>query len=94
MRRSRKQDVRERESNNGRPLEWARPARLRVARIAIFVFGVAFFLLGTYLITSFGPATFFAAPLLIAIGGTGIYTALRSPDHLLIKWLGRIFVGI
>jgi hypothetical protein len=74
-------------------LDSVRLAKLRIALVAIFAIGATFFALGMYL-TVYVRAAIFEGPVFLAIGGTGIYSAIRSPDRLLIQWLRKVFIAI
>jgi hypothetical protein len=74
-------------------LDSVRLAKLRIARVTIFIVGIVFLALGMYLAV-YVRAAIFEGPVFLAIGGTGIYSALWSPDRLLIQWLRKIFIAI
>jgi len=57
----------------------------------MLVLGIAFLGLGIQMTMH---AEFIFSPFVLAIGGTAIYGAVKTPDHLLVRWLKGFFMAI
>ena len=57
----------------------------------MLLLGIAFVALGVHLTMH---AELLFSPFVLAVGGSAIYGALKTPDHLLIRWLKGLFLAI
>ena len=70
-----------------------RARKLKIARACMLLLGAAFIALGIGMTMHIGEMAF-VAPFVLAVGGTAVYSAIKTPDPLLVRWLKGFFMAI